>query len=171
MSLFQVSFLLLPEKSISTNGASLLEILQHPAHAYRAFELPSTYADEVEAILPLKKSWAEELEIWGDEEADDFSIWRNGGNIESIEVRFDVRRLDDRLMSKILDLAVTWGCSLVERRHGTVCSISVRELRTLITGHAHNRAVKDPEVWLPFLAKEVRKQDSTPDRPHEGDRN
>ena len=156
MSAYQVSFLILPKKCVSLGLRMPAEVLDHPVTAYRSFELPSNYADVLASILPAKKSWADDQELWGDEKADDFSIWWNQDRVESIELRLDVRKLDDHLLAEFLDLAEAWGGVLVERRHGTVCLMSVQELRILISGHAHNRAVKDPTVWLPFLADEVK---------------
>lgn len=40
MSFFHVSFLLLPEKSITADGLLLREVMQRPVAAYHSFEAP-----------------------------------------------------------------------------------------------------------------------------------
>lgn len=160
MALFQVSFLLLPEALFPLGEAELKSILCDANPAYGSFALPFNYREMVADILPPKKSWSNDpgMELWGDDKSDDFSIFKNGETVESIELRLDIRKLDDQLMAEFLDLTHLWRCVLVERRHATVCRMSVAQLRALIAGHANNRALRDPHAWLPFMADEVRRQ-------------
>ena len=162
MALFQVSFLLLPESLFPLTVEKLTAYLSDSRIAYRSFRLPKDYKQDVERILPVKQPWGSDpgMELWGDDKSDDFTIFTNDGSVESIELRLDVRKLDDQLLAEFLDLASTWRCVLVERRHATVCRMSVTQLRALLAGHAHSRALNSPETWMPFLADEVRKQDS-----------
>lgn len=160
MALFQVSFLLLPERLFPLTEEQLKAYLSDSRPAYASFQLPKDYRKEIGEILPPAKSWSNDprMELWGDDKSDDFTIIKNGDVVESIELRVDIRKLDDQLLAEFLDLASTWRCVLVEQRHGTICRMSVARLRALLTGHVHNRAMKDPDVWLPFMAAEVRKQ-------------
>lgn len=161
MALFQVSFLLLPERLFPLTDEQLNAYLFDSRSAYASFQLPKDYRKGIGAILSPAKPWGSDpgMELWGNDKSDDFTIFKNGEAVESIELRVDIRKLDDQLLAEFLDLASIWRCVLVERRHGTVCRMSVAQLRALITGHAHNRAMKDPETWLPFMAAEVRKQE------------
>lgn len=161
MALFQVSFLLLPERLFPLTDEQLKAYLCDSPSAYTLFQLPKDYRKEIGEILPPAKSWSSDpgMELWGSDKSDDFTIFKNGDVVESIALRVDIRKLDDHLLAEFLDLASIWRCVLVERRHSTVCRMSVAQLRALITGHAHNRALKDPETWLPFMAAEVRKQE------------
>jgi len=161
MALFQVSFLLLPERLFPLTEDELKAHLCDSRSAYASFRLPTNYRNDVGDILPQKKSWSSDpgMELWGDDKSDDFTIFTTGETVESIELRLDVRKLDDRLLAEFLDLASVWCCVLVERRHATVCRMSVSQFRALVTGHAHSRALKAPHTWLPFLAEEVRRQE------------
>lgn len=162
MALFQVSFLLLPESLFPLTEEKLTAYLSDSRLAYRSFRLPQDYKQDVERILPVKQPWGSDpaMELWGDDKSDDFTVFTNGESVESIELRVDIRKLDDQLLAEFLDLASAWRCVLVERRHATVCRMSVAQLRAMLAGHAHSRAINSPETWMPFLAGEVRKQDS-----------
>lgn len=162
MALFQVSFLLLPESLFPLNEGELKAYLSDSRPAYRSFCLPQAYAQDVEKILPAQQPWGSDpgMELWGDDKSDDFTVFTDDGIVESIELRLDVRKLDDQLLAEFLGMASAWRCVLVERRHATVCRMSVAQFRAFLAGHAHSRAINSPETWMPFLADEVRKQDS-----------
>jgi len=163
MALWHVSFLLLPKSAVAefdeVPEKTFLAYVDEDGGIPQQFTLPADYAARLSALLPRKESWAPELEIWGHEHSDDVQIWRQAGRVSSIGVRVDVRKLDDALLGRFLALADDWSCVLVERRYRKVCRMNVLELRALIAGHPHRRAMSDPAAWLPVLADEVRKKD------------
>lgn len=161
MALWQVNFLVLPIDMVGDADhvpeALIASVAGEDGDGMPGFTLPPNYAATLSGILPARKSWSSSLQIWGAEDSDDIQIWWNQGKVLSIEARIDVRKLDDLLLSRILALAEKWSCVLVEWKHRRVCRMNVAELRSLIAGHAHSRAVKDPSVWLPFLVEEAEK--------------
>lgn len=159
MALWQVSFALYPNwHFVGSNDiieTKLDALLAGNEPAFTDFILPATYQSQIEVLLAPAKSWAPDLELWGDSASDDFSIWRNARGIGSIEVRLDVRKINDALIAGVLWIAKEWNCTLVEKEHRTICRFSTAELRQLLTGHTSNRATRDPAAWLPHLAKQA----------------
>jgi len=162
MAVWQVGFALLPEHHFAADGSipdeKLLALVDHAVDPYEFYSLPLNYRADVDVLLKPKKGWAEALEIWGEEKSDDFSIWReDDGRINTIDVRIDVGKLDDALLSGLLNLAKKWLCVLVEERYRTVCRMDLKEFRALIAGHPHSRATREPKVWLDVLVEEVKR--------------
>lgn len=159
MALWQVSFAIFPDRHFAGVNviavSRLIALLAGNEPAFTGFFLPTTYQSQIEDLLAPAKSWAPDLEIWGDSASDDFSIWRDARGIVSIEVRIDVRKLNDVLIAGVLRIAKDWNCTLVEKEHRTICRFGPTELRQLLTGHVSNRAMRDPAVWLPHLAKQA----------------
>jgi len=168
MALWQISFLFLPKALVAGIDEVPSDIFERYANnlsdVFPSFVLPPDYADCIERLLPPKIGWSDNMELWGDEISDDVTIWREGGKVTSIGVRVDVRKLDDVLLSGLLALADAWDCVLVERRYQKVCRMTLQDFRTLICGHPHSRAIKDPKAWLPVLAEEIRKNENAPNK-------
>ena len=158
MALWQVSFLLVPSSFLGKVETLSQEALYRcdSGEAYADFELPSDYAEQVRQLLPEGRIWHPKQQIWGSESSDDLQIWLEAGRVVSIEARVDVGKLDSKLLRSLLNLAECWLCVLVERRYRTVCRMNPIQLRMLIAGHPHSRAMKEPDVWLSELAHETR---------------
>lgn len=167
MALWQISFLLVPELHFEVDGTcseeKLAALLEGNPPAYVGFSLPEDYAADLDKVLEPGKGWCDAMEYWGndDSKSDDFTIWRDDdGQLETVEARIDVRKLDTDLLAGLLDLAKRWKCVLVERRYHTVCKMDAEELRVLIAGHPHSRAMREPGMWLPVLSDEVKRGES-----------
>ncbi len=163
MALWQISFLFLPKSLVADYDEVPSDVFRYVQddlyNAAPHFSLPLNYTASITRLLKPAKGWSPEMELWGDQKSDDFTIWRDGGNLGSIELRLDVRKLDDTLLDSVLALAESWSCLLVERRYRRVCRFGAREFRALICGHPHHRAMQDPKAWLPVLAEEVRRNE------------
>jgi hypothetical protein len=161
MALWQISFLFLPKPLVAdfdeVPSEQFARIQDDLAAAIPSFALPPDYAERIGQFLPKNDRGYVEMELWGDEKSDDLSIWRDEGRLASVELRVDVRKLDDSLLAGVLALAADWGCVLVERRYRKVCRLDSHGFRALICGHPHHRAMQDPGAWLPVLADEVRR--------------
>ena len=157
MALWQVKFVFLPHQTVGDVDIVPKDLFNRSPMGN--FTLPSGYALRISRLLPPKKAWSDNMELWGDDKSDDFTIWREAGRIMWISVRIDVHKLDNDLLSGVLTLADEWGCVLVEARYRTVCRMTVQEFRAFIAGHPHTLAMKDPKTWLPILAEEVRRGD------------
>jgi len=46
---------------------------------------------------------------------------------------------------------------LVEKDHRTICRFSQAEFRQFLAGHVSNRAMQSPDVWLPHLTEQAKK--------------
>lgn len=109
MALWQISFSLLP-KSLVTGldevPSDLFERYEDDVVvAAPEFLLPADHERSVERLLPRTKSWHADIELWGGEGSNDFCICRDAGRVVSITARIDARKLDDSLISGLLDLA------------------------------------------------------------------
>lgn len=166
MALWQISFLFLPTSLVTGYDEVPVEVFERIQDSLATvasdFALSPEYATTITRLLSPATGWHEDMEYWGDEKSDDLSIWRYGGRLSSIELRLDVRKLDDFLLHGVLALAASWGCVLVERRYRKVCRMELREFRALICGHPHRRALQDLDGWLPLLAEEVRRDEKRP---------
>jgi hypothetical protein len=163
MALWQISFLFLPKSIVGDCNELPRDVFESCqddlSSAAPSFSLPSDYREAIARLLPRAKGWSNEMELWGDEKSDDICVWRDDGKLSSIQLRLDVRKLNDSLLEGVLVLARSMECLLVERRYRTVCNMDVQEFRSLICGHPHHRAMKDPAAWLPILADEVRRNE------------
>jgi hypothetical protein len=163
MAIWQISFALIP---IDVAGhADILSEEIFAAHADditkppSSFSLPSDYSTQIARLLPPNKGWSSDMELWGDDKFDDFTIWSEEGNVESIGVRIDVRNIRNDFLEGLLKLADDWSCVWVERRYRKVCRMGLQEFRGYIRGHPYSRSLEDPIAWIPVLVEEVKRNE------------
>lgn len=160
MAIWQISFSVIPKHIVGDADVISEEVFSaYEEDIEICFDLPPDYASQISALLPPNKGWSPNMELWGDDETDDFTIWRKAEKVKTIDVRIDIRKLDDVLLTGILALVDRWSCTLIERRYRKVCRMPLPEFRGLLCGHPHSRALKDPIAWIPVLAEEVRKNE------------
>jgi len=160
MAIWQISFSVIPKDIVGDADIISEEVFSaYEEDMEMCFDLPPNYASQISLLLPRSKGWSPDMELWGDDETDDFTIWRKAEKIESIGVRIDVRKLDDTLLYGVLVLVDSWSCILIERRYRKVCRMTLPEFRGLICGHPHSRSLKDPIAWFPVLADEVKRNE------------
>lgn len=104
------------------------------------------------AILPEKKSWSNDLRIWGDEAFSDVQIWRDGTAIESVKIRLDLRNLSIHLVDNLCRLASAqdWSFALAS---GEVLPATRSAIVRAAMASDAQRFINDPEG---FLAEAIR---------------
>jgi len=125
MAYWQITFRLLPEIYFETVGRmaedKLPGVLDGGIPGYLNFNLPDDYAADLSKQLPLNVASSDQMEHWGDEKSDEVKICRgDAGQIHAIEARIDARKLNDEVISWLLNLVKRWKCVLVETTHYTV---------------------------------------------------
>ena len=166
MAIWQIEFQFVPAARLSggqpLTDKQLAALLESGTLAYTGFTLPTDYQKQIGALLPLNEGWDSAMDLWGQDTLDDFTIWRDDGQIESIIARIDVRKFDETLLAGLLALATRWSCALVETRYHMVGPTTLPEFKSLIVGHSHTRAMRDPDAWFPLLSKEGKRDDEKP---------
>lgn len=163
MSLWQVRFTMLPQELVAGYDILPDEIavpyLEQDDGPRPVFTLPADFEAQAATLFPPQPSSSPDLLLWGQEGSDEIQIRIAPGGIASIGVRIDVRKVDDMLLMSLLALSHQWSCLLVESHYLQVCRFGLDQLRRQITGHPHYRAMKDPQIWLPALSKELRRRE------------
>ena len=54
--------------------------------------VPEPNPDEIEKILPSLKSWSEDVKIWGSDRGNRLTFYYEGGALQSVEFRIDLRQ-------------------------------------------------------------------------------
>ena len=107
MAIWQFNIAFLPQSWINSGGdvASLFgEQGFDPTSAWRLYD--DTQLEAVLGrVLNKGKSWHSDLTLWGNVEADDIQLWRSEGNVESIQVRFDLRKPNMALVREVVSIA------------------------------------------------------------------
>ena len=116
---------------------------------------PEDFKVRFAAILPSRKSWADNLAQWGRQDGDLIEVWQSSDRVESISARIDCRDLNAQFIRQIFDLAREWGFRLVYNRYRTVLPDDWEGFVRAVCDSPNLKFMQAPEVWLPKLAKEV----------------
>lgn len=86
---------------------------------WQTHSLSRDYAARLAKFLPPTKSWSADLELFGNEEEHYFEIFREGGKIVSVTLRYDLRRWENTMINKIASFVAKQKCYLADARKGT----------------------------------------------------
>lgn len=103
--------------------------------------------ERIHGILPRGRSWHSELALWGSEEKGDIQLFRNQGFVESLRVRFDLRKPDMQLFRTVSDLALDYHLVILDMARKR----RIRDLNELLRAAAESDAahfVLDPASFL-----------------------
>jgi len=120
---------------------------------------PADFQVRLSALLPPRKSWADELLQWGEQDGDLIEVWMEGGMVDDIGARFDCRNLNARFIRQIFDLSHEWGFRLVYQRHLSVMPDVWEDFAKLVCDSPNLKFMQDPAQWLPKLAEETARRD------------
>lgn len=98
-------------------------------------------------LLPEKRPWSDELRIWGDEKADDITVFLDGQRIEGIQFRLEVSNLSIALIGGICALAREFGWLFASRR-GEVIQPTPEAILRAVTQSPASKFVRDPRGYL-----------------------
>lgn len=147
MALWHVKFLILPQSVVGPapemSKKAFLKYVEIDTD-FPPFELPENFREQLGEVLPSGESWHEAMELWGDKESNHVQVWQHKGKLAWIEVRVDVREIDNDFLTNLLALVASWGCVLVEARRRTICRDGLPQLRTVLENHPAARALEQP---------------------------
>ena len=110
-------------------------------------KLPDDYREHLDRLLPRGKTWANEQEAWGEEDANRIDVWHDPRSAAEVRCRIDLRRLDPDWLAKL--------CAFVQHtaRHfqtpdGRVIEPNVGDLSLALRGSPAWRFVADPDAYL-----------------------
>jgi len=149
VAVWQFNITLVPKRWFDTGGsvASLAnDEGWETAQTWKGID-GSGLQERVEGILPRGKSWHPALTLWGSEEESDIQMFREHGFVESLGVRFDLRKPDMQLFRTISDLAQEYDLVIVD----VARKRTIRDLNDLVRAAAESDAahfVLDPASFL-----------------------
>jgi hypothetical protein len=109
----------------------------------------------IEGILPRGHSWSPSLTVWGSTECSDIQLFEQGGCIDSLNVRFDLRKPDMELFKSIADFAQDCGLAVIDlARKRTVSGLNELVRAAAESDAAH--FVLDPASFLDQLGTGAR---------------
>lgn len=114
MAIWQCDYYLVPESAVAKrSGLIPTEISKQQ---FRKLDLgrkpwcPADYAKQLDELLPEFPSWASWLRWWGTEEGDRIDVSQHKTGVDSIFIRFDLRKINAVLIRRLADLARDWKC-------------------------------------------------------------
>lgn len=149
MALWQFKVALVPKHWLDAGGlvsALVTEEGWETAIAWAGVR-GDTLKARIDRVLPRGKSWSPALTLWGSEERSDIQLFEEGGHVESLNVRFDLREPDIKLFRSVLELAQDSGLVVVDMVRRRI----VPDLDGLVRTAAESEAahfVLDPVSFL-----------------------
>lgn len=112
-------------------------------------------SDQLSRLLPEKKSWHDEMRIWGQEETDDVQVWINGNAIESVQMRLDVRHLALSRLSGLCLIArnFDWLLAVPEGPGLAVLRPNTEVIFRSVLKSPAQSFVDDPEAFLAAIVR------------------
>ncbi len=160
MAIWQFSVEFIPRAWLDAGGQADALFGEEGHNAHLAWRDHSPLADLdvlFSGVLPEAESWHEQLTLWGDEKRTDAHVWRRGGRVESIGLRFDVRDSDARLLSEIAEIASGLDCVLLIPETKRVIEPTVFALNHAMRESRAARFVQDPVAFLHSLGDEPKR--------------
>lgn len=157
MSIWQFGILLLPEQMVRERFNPLPTILPRTIaddeNWWENFQPPVEFWAVLDSILPEKASWSNQIRIWGDERADAvFIVLSEGGAIEEINVRIDVRNISMRFIRDVCALAKNLN-SLMLSKESEVLFPEESRILLAIERSTAMRFLRDPVSTLRGLPR------------------
>jgi hypothetical protein len=116
-------------------------------------------ARELLALFPPLEPWDPRLTLVGVEGSDRIEVWREAGRVTSMTLKVDCRALNIRFVDAVEAIGVKHRLLFIYDRTFEVCVPKVGALRSFVFSSASRRALKDPQIWIPHLAAEVKKRE------------
>ena len=150
MAVWQFTVALLPQRWIDAGG--VIESLFgaegfDPSVSWVEFEAKGLEAS-LKAVLPAAKSWHAELTLWGNVETDDIQLWSTHERIESLQVRFDLRRPNIFLFREIVRVADDRSLAIVSLATRRKLPLDVHQLLRAAAESDAAHFATDPQSFL-----------------------
>jgi hypothetical protein len=106
MALWQFNVALLPQSWLD-GGGDVIDLFGEEGFesvaAWRGYD-EIRLQNSLDEILSRGKSWHPELTLWGSNDSDDIQLWRDAGEVVSVQVRFDLRKPNMALFGEVVDI-------------------------------------------------------------------
>ena len=160
MAVWQFHIAFVPQGWINSGGDvdSLFEEAEgfDPALAWRQYE-DAQLERVLGRVLSNGKSWHSGLTFWGNVETDDIQLWRSEGRVESIRVRFDLRKPNMTLFREVVNIARELGLAILVPGTRSVLPVAVQPLlRAAAESEAAHFALDPASFLLQFEAANAR---------------
>jgi len=99
-------------------------------------------------ILSKGESWSEKLNLWGNTESTDISLWREGEKVESIRIRLDLRENVLSLMVGLVSAATELECVLFIPGQKIIIQPNISDLKQAVLKSNAAKFVEDPVAFL-----------------------
>ena len=157
MAVWQFKVALVPKRWLDAGG--LVAALVTETGWETAIAWAGVRGDALKArigrVLPRGKSWSPALILWGSEERNDIQLFEEGGCVESLNVRFDLREPDMELFKSVFAFAQESELAVVDMMRKRI----VPDLDGFVRAAAESEAahfVLDPGSFLDQVATSVR---------------
>jgi hypothetical protein len=157
VAVWQFKVTLVPKRWLDAGGSVAALVGKDGWETASAWEgvRTDTLKARIDGILPRGKSWYPAVMLWGSEERSDIQLSEQSGYVESLDVRFDLRRPDMKLFRSVFDFAQDCGLAVVDMARKR----AVTDLIELVRAAAESEAahfVLDPGSFLDQVATSVR---------------
>lgn len=149
MAIYQFVIELIPKAWFEKNKNKIFELL-YDTEGYNtsiAWDVDwetKSIEQALSVMLPLKKSWHEDLTVWGDEERSDINLWKKNGGIESIRIRFDLRDNVELLKASIVSFSEKFPCVFFIPETKEIINPDLAALNLAISKSNAQKFVKNP---------------------------
>lgn len=152
MATYQFLIELIPASWVKKHPQNAIELLFDVDGYEPSISWELLYEPELEIlisnILPSKKSWNENLKIWGSEESNDIQVWIEKNIIQSIRIRFDLRSDIEELKFKIIHLSKKISCDMLAVSEKKIFSPDIELLNNYILNSNAKKFVENPGKFL-----------------------
>ena len=157
MAVWQFKIALIPKRWLDAGG-SVADLVSkdgwETAKAWEGARADALLA-RIDRILPRGKSWSPSLTVWGTEEGSDIQLFEERGSVESLNVRFDLRRPGMALFKSVFDLAQDCDLAVLDMSRKRAV-LNVNELVRAAAESDAAHFVLDPASFLDQLATSAR---------------
>ena len=116
MAIWQYQIFVLPKEEIDSYFSNLLFINEEALNEvnwWKYRQLTTEYFENFKSILPLKKSWSDDIVLFGDENSNCIELLTNKGKIVEIMVRIDLRFDYTQFLDMLCEFAQEYNCILL----------------------------------------------------------
>ena len=152
MAVFQFKLQLLPKAWAESNRTRITGYLGEEgwdlSEAWRRHDHVSAVEERIDAVLPRRESYVDDLTIWGHEKHHDIQLYRSEGQIEGLQVRIDLRGRARQMIEATVLLAQDLSCSILVMEEAEVIAPSVEALLQHADCSSAAKFVSDPLGFL-----------------------
>jgi hypothetical protein len=115
--------------------------------------LVSDYRDRIAKVLPVGRSWSDQLEVWGKDDGACIRVFSEGSDSPELTARFDLRHWRPELYAQFVALVVDIGGALQTSDERAV-QLDVASFESVLRTSEAARFAEDPEGFLRQLSQE-----------------